>query len=89
MAHKKAGGSTRNGRDSNPQFRGIKVYGGEQIRAGGIIVRQVGSIFHAGRNVGVGRDYTLFAMCDGQVQFGRLDKKRQKVTVVPAEQTAQ
>ena len=61
MAHKKAGGSTKNGRDSGPQYRGIKVYGGETIQAGGIIVRQVGSTFHAGRNVGTGRDYTLFA----------------------------
>jgi large subunit ribosomal protein L27 len=88
MAHKKAGGSTRNGRDSNPQFRGVKVYGGEPISAGGIIVRQVGSIFHAGRNVGTGRDYTLYATCDGVVQFGRLDKFRQKVSVVPTTESA-
>ena len=61
MAHKKAGGSSKNGRDSNPQYRGIKAYGGEMVTAGSIIVRQVGSTFHAGKNVGTGKDYTLFA----------------------------
>ena len=88
MAHKKAGGSTRNGRDSNPQFRGVKVFGGEHIRSGGIIVRQVGSIFHGGRNVGVGRDYTLFAMCDGTVKFAHMDKNRMKIEIVPGEGVA-
>ena len=67
MAHKKGQGSTRNGRDSNPQFRGVKVYGGESIRAGSIIVRQCGTVFHPGRNVGVGSDYTLYAKIDGTV----------------------
>jgi large subunit ribosomal protein L27 len=69
MAHKKAGGSTRNGRDSNAQFRGVKLYGGQLAKAGSIIVRQVGSTFHAGFNVGRGKDYTLFALKEGKVRF--------------------
>jgi large subunit ribosomal protein L27 len=69
MAHKKGQGSTRNGRDSNPQFRGVKRYGGEAVRAGTIIVRQCGTKFHAGRNVGQGSDYTLFSLVDGVVKF--------------------
>ena len=69
MAHKKAGGSTRNGRDSNPKMLGVKVYGGQKILAGGIIVRQRGTEFHAGGNVGMGRDQTLFATSDGIVRF--------------------
>ncbi|MDZ4771670.1 MAG: 50S ribosomal protein L27 [Planctomycetota bacterium] len=69
MAHKKGGGSTRNGRDSNPQFRGIKRYGGELVTSGTIIVRQCGTVFHAGRNVGQGSDYTLFALKEGTVRF--------------------
>ncbi|MFA9203047.1 MAG: 50S ribosomal protein L27 [Flavobacteriales bacterium] len=69
MAHKKAGGSTRNGRDSNPKMLGVKVYGGQKIQAGGIIVRQRGTEFHAGGNVGMGRDHTLFATSDGVVRF--------------------
>lgn len=69
MAHKKGGGSTKNGRDSNPQFRGIKRYGGQDVLAGTIIVRQCGTVFHAGKNVGVGKDYTLFALVDGTVRF--------------------
>ncbi len=78
MAHKKGGGTSRNGRDSNSQRRGIKAYGGEVITAGSIIVRQCGSRFIAGRNVGVGKDYTLFALQPGKVQFvGR------KVNVLP------
>lgn len=84
MAHKKGQGSSRNGRDSSAQFRGVKVYGGEEVRAGNIIVRQVGSLFHAGRNVGTGKDYTLFALVDGVVKFERKGRDRQKVTVVPA-----
>ena len=84
MAHKKAGGSTKNGRDSNPQYRGVKVYGGTAVPAGSIIVRQVGSTFHAGENVGTGKDYTLFALCDGTVQFERWGKKRQRVKIVPS-----
>ncbi|ESK40502.1 50S ribosomal protein L27 [Acinetobacter nectaris] len=69
MAHKKAGGSTRNGRDSNPKMLGVKVYGGQAIAAGSIIVRQRGTEFHAGANVGMGRDHTLFATSDGVVKF--------------------
>lgn len=69
MAHKKGQGSTQNGRDSNPQFRGVKRYGGESVTAGTILVRQCGTKFHAGHNVGQGRDYTLFALTDGVVRF--------------------
>jgi large subunit ribosomal protein L27 len=69
MAHKKAGGSTRNGRDSNPKYLGVKVYGGQEIGAGNIIVRQRGTQFHPGDNVGIGRDHTLFALADGVVKF--------------------
>ena len=69
MAHKKGQGSTRNGRDSNPQYRGVKKYAGEIVKAGSIIVRQVGSNFHPGENVGEGRDYTLFSNIDGTVRF--------------------
>ena len=83
MAHKKAGGSTKNGRDSNPQYRGIKIYGGQAVTAGNIIVRQVGSTFHAGHNVGTGKDYTLFALCDGKVEFST-KSKRKSVNIVPA-----
>jgi large subunit ribosomal protein L27 len=82
MAHKKGQGSSRNGRDSSAQFRGVKVFGGEEVRAGNIIVRQVGSLFHAGRNVGTGKDFTLFALVDGVVRFERKGRDRQKVTVV-------
>jgi len=85
MAHKKAGGSSRNGRDSNPQYRGVKVYGGQSVRSGNIIVRQVGSNFHAGKNVGTGSDYSLFALRDGVVKFERHGKSRQKVSVIPVE----
>jgi large subunit ribosomal protein L27 len=69
MAHKKAGGSTRNGRDSNPKYLGVKRFGGEQVVAGNILVRQRGTRFHAGTNVKVGRDHTLFALTDGKVVF--------------------
>ena len=71
MSHKKGQGSSRNGRDSNAQRRGVKVYGGQRVRAGAILVRQVGTRIHPGDNVGLGRDYTLFALCDGIVQYGR------------------
>lgn len=71
MAHKKGQGSSRNGRDSNAQKRGVKRYAGEQVRAGNIIVRQVGTVFHAGKGVGQGSDYTLFALVDGLVKFDR------------------
>lgn len=82
MAHKKGVGSSRNGRDSNPQYRGIKKYGGEAVRAGSIIVRQCGTKWHPGTNVGKGTDYTLFALIDGVVRFEHKDKKRLKVSVV-------
>ncbi len=81
MAHKKAGGSTKNGRDSSAQRRGTKKYGGESVLAGNIIVRQVGSSMHAGNNVGVGKDYTLFAKIDGVVTYERLGRTRKKVSV--------
>lgn len=82
MAHKKAGGSSKNGRDSNPQYRGIKAYGGEKVTAGSILVRQVGSTFHAGKNVGTGKDYTLFATSDGVVQYNT-SSKRKSVSILP------
>lgn len=81
MAHKKGQSSTRNGRDSNPKFLGTKVYGGQTINAGGIIVRQRGTKIHPGKNVGMGRDFTLFALSDGIVEF---HKTQHKVSVVPA-----
>ena len=79
MAHKKGQGSTRNGRDSNPQFRGVKRFGGQQVTAGTIIVRQCGTKFHPGENVGMGNDYTLFAKVEGTVRF----QSRRRVTVDP------
>ena len=83
MAHKKAGGSTRNGRDSNPKYLGVKIFGGQAIEAGNIIVRQRGTQFHPGPGVGLGRDHTLFALVDGSVQFGvKGPKKRRTVSVV-------
>ena len=85
MAHKKGVGSTRNGRDSNPQYRGVKKFGGERVRAGGIIVRQCGTRWHAGRNVGLGSDYTIFALIDGVVKFEHKSKSRFKISVYPAE----
>ena len=84
MAHKKGQGSSRNGRDSNSQRRGVKAYGGEKISAGSIIVRQVGTVFHPGNNVGLGKDYTIFSKIDGFVKFERLDKKRKKISVYVA-----
>jgi large subunit ribosomal protein L27 len=81
MAHKKGQGSSRNGRDSNAQRRGIKVFGGQKINAGSIIVRQVGTKIHPGNNVGLGRDYTIFSIIDGIVTYEKLDKKRKKVSV--------
>ena len=81
MAHKKGQGSSRNGRDSNAQRRGVKKFGGETVRAGNILVRQLGTRFHAGTNVGQGKDYTLFALVDGEVMF---DRKGRRVNVVPA-----
>ena len=84
MAHKKGQGSSRNGRDSQGQRRGVKRYAGENVKAGNILVRQVGTRVHAGRNVGQGRDYTLFALCDGTVLYERLGKDRRRARIVPA-----
>jgi len=86
MAHKKGQGSTRNGRDSNGQRRGVKVYGGQRAKAGNILVRQLGTRIHPGRNVGMGRDYTLFALIDGVVTYARLGKDRRQVHVLPPTQ---
>lgn len=83
MAHKKGGGSTRNGRDSNPKYRGVKKFGGEAVRAGNILVRQCGTKWHPGRNVGMGTDYTLFSLIDGVVKFEHKDRRRMKVSVYP------
>jgi len=83
MAHKKAGGSSRNGRDSIGKRLGLKMYGGQQIRAGNILVRQRGSTYHAGENVGRGRDFTLFALADGVVKFHRGRKSRKYISVLP------
>lgn len=83
MAHKKAGGSTCNGRDSNPKYRGLKRAGGETVKAGSILIRQVGTKFHPGRNVRLARDYSIFAMIDGTVTFERFGKDRKKVSVYP------
>ena len=85
MAHKKGQGSSRNGRDSNSQRRGVKVFGGQTIHAGSIIVRQVGTKIHPGNNVGMGKDYTLFSMINGIVKYERLDKTRKKVSVYTAQ----
>jgi large subunit ribosomal protein L27 len=86
MASKKGVGSTRNGRDSNPKYLGVKVYGGQAVEAGNIIVRQRGTEFHRGANVGMGRDHTLFALADGTVEFSvKGPQKRRTVSVVPAE----
>ena len=84
MAHKKGVGSSRNGRDSNPQYRGIKKYGGESVVAGNIIVRQCCTKWHPGRNVGVGTDWTIYALIDGVVKFEHKNKRRYKVSVYPA-----
>jgi large subunit ribosomal protein L27 len=81
MAHKKAGGSSKNGRDSNAQRRGIKKYSGEKVRAGSILVRQLGTKIHPGNNVGMGGDYTLFATIDGIVTYERMNRTRKKVSV--------
>ena len=81
MAHKKAGGSSKNGRDSNGQRRGVKRYGRQEVKAGNILVRQVGTRIHPGENVGLGKDYTLFAKVDGVVTYERLGRDRKKVSV--------
>jgi large subunit ribosomal protein L27 len=84
MAHKKGQGSTRNGRDSHPKYRGVKRFGGQKVTAGSILVRQVGTKVHAGKNVGIGRDWTLFALVDGTVKFERHRGDRTRVAIVPA-----
>ncbi|UTA47349.1 50S ribosomal protein L27 [Simiduia sp. 21SJ11W-1] len=85
MAHKKAGGSTRNGRDSESKRLGVKRFGGQQVLAGNILVRQRGTRFHAGENVGVGKDHTLFAKATGEVKFEvKGDKSRKFVSIIPA-----
>lgn len=84
MAHKKGVGSTRNGRDSAGKRLGVKAYGGEQVTAGSILVRQRGTTFHPGSNVGVGKDYTLFALIDGEVKFERKNKDRKKISIYAA-----
>lgn len=85
MAHKKGAGSTRNGRDSNAQFRGVKRYGGENVNAGTILVRQVGETYSPGRNVGKGRDFTLYALVNGTVAFEFVNKKKQRISVYPTD----
>ena len=85
MAHKKGQGSSRNGRDSPGQRRGVKIYGSEAVTAVKILVRQLGTAFHPGANVGLGRDYTLFALVDGTVQYSRTRGDRRVVSVLPAE----
>jgi large subunit ribosomal protein L27 len=81
MAHKKAAGSSKNGRDSNAQRRGVKRFGGQTVKAGNILVRQLGTRIHPGSNVGMGRDYTLFAKIDGVVAYERLGRSRKKVSI--------
>jgi large subunit ribosomal protein L27 len=88
MAHKKGQGSTQNGRDSNPQFRGIKASGGEYVKPGSIIVRQLGTKFHPGRNVGVGKDYTIFSKVEGFVDFRFTEGGRKVISVTPYEKLA-
>ena len=84
MAHKKAGGSTRNGRDSNGQRRGVKIYGGQKVVAGNILVRQLGTRIYPGTNVGMGKDYTLFSLIDGVTTYERQGRNRKKVSVYSA-----
>jgi large subunit ribosomal protein L27 len=84
MAHKKAGGSSKNGRDSNSQRRGVKCFGGQNVKAGNILVRQLGTRIHPGDNVGMGKDYTLFAKVDGKVAYERVGRDRKKVSVYAA-----
>ncbi len=87
MAHKKGAGSTRNGRGSNAQRRGVKIYAGQAVRAGNILVRQVGSSLHAGKNVSTGKDYTLFALIDGIVSYEWKTNKKRQVSVYPVPAT--
>lgn len=84
MAHKKGGGSSRNGRDSNAKRRGVKIYDGQSVRAGNILVRQVGGTIAAGKNVGQGRDFTLFALCDGLVKYHWKNRTKKQVSILPS-----
>ena len=88
MAHKKGQGSSRNGRDSKPKYRGVKRFGGQQVLAGNILVRQVGTKFHPGKNVGLGRDYTIYALIDGVVHFDTFTGGKRRVSVLPLEAAA-
>jgi large subunit ribosomal protein L27 len=88
MAHKKGQGSSRNGRDSNPKYLGVKVFAGQEVEAGSILVRQRGTRVHAGRNVGVGRDHSLFALVDGVVEFSIGAKDRRRCSVKPVQEEA-
>ena len=88
MAHKKGLGSTRNGRDSNPKYRGVKKFGGETVIAGNIIVRQKGTRWHPGLNVGMGRDYTLFATSEGTVKFSHETRHKKRVSVISSDTSA-
>jgi large subunit ribosomal protein L27 len=85
MAHKKGGGSSRNGRGSNSQRRGVKIYGGQSVNAGSILVRQVGMTFAAGSNVGLAKDFSLFALVDGTVRFEHVSKTKKRISVYPGE----
>lgn len=89
MAHKKGQGSSRNGRDSNPKMRGVKVYGGQSVPAGSILVRQCGTVILPGKNVGTGRDWTLFALTEGTVQYERQGRNRTRVSITPAAPAAE
>lgn len=84
MAHKKGGGSTKNGRDSNSQRLGTKIFGGQVVRAGNILVRQRGTRIHPGEGVGLGRDHTLFALVDGHVKYSHINRSKKKVSIIPA-----
>jgi large subunit ribosomal protein L27 len=88
MAHKKGQGSSRNGRDSSGQRRGVKIFGGEVVRAGNILVRQLGTVIHPGDNVGVGRDWTLFALVDGTVKYERHGRAKRRVSIVRSDKAA-
>jgi large subunit ribosomal protein L27 len=88
MAHKKGVGSSRNGRDSQPKFQGVKKFGGEKVTAGNIIIRQDGTKWHPGRNVGMGTDYTIFALIDGVVKFEHHNSRRYRVSVEPKSRKA-
>ncbi len=91
MAHKKGQGASRNGRDSNPKMRGVKRFGGEEVRAGNILVRQKGTVIHPGDNVGLGRDYTIFALIDGVVEYTSFKSRgtsRRRVSVKPQQPAA-